>query len=179
MKARSGIGAAVAAILACACLAGCGATAYQDRGWSGGFEERQISANTWQLSFAGNGYTSYETVQTYWLYRAAEFTLQKGYDGFSVGASLRLTSFAPQTATGLVKIQVYSPAPDDKPGLSGTITLLKRPFKAGPPHVFDAVALHARLEPLVKSLCGSNVCPHFHDYLMPSLAPAERRRGEI
>jgi hypothetical protein len=179
MLMRSGAGAAFAVILACVYLQGCGATKYQDMGWTGGFEENEVSPGTWRLSFSGNGFTSQETVQTYWLYRAAEFTLQKGYDGFSVGASLHLTSFVPKTATGLVKAQTYSNAPDFKPAISGTITLLKKPVTANPPRVFDAAALRTRLEPVVKSLCGSNVCPHFHDYLMPSL-PAERRnRGEI
>jgi hypothetical protein len=46
--------------------------------------------------------------------------------------------------------------------------LIKKPFMSKPPTVFDAVALKAKLEPLVKGgLCEGNVCPHVHTYLMP------------
>jgi hypothetical protein len=170
----------IAVALACLFLGGC-ATEYQDAGWTGGFRQNEVTPGTWRLTFSGNGYTSYETTQTYWLYRAAEFTLQKGYDGFRVAPSLRLTSFAshpaPGADRGLIKAQFYSGA-DGTPYLSGDITLLRGPIKTDPPRVFDAAKLKARLEPLVKALCGSNVCPHVHDYLLPSLNPPARH-GEI
>lgn len=49
-----------------------------------GYSETQIDANRVRVSFAGNGETSRETVETYLLYRAAEVTLRRGYDYFSV-----------------------------------------------------------------------------------------------
>ena len=51
---------------------------------SGGFSERPLEANRWQVSFSGNSLTDRRTVETYLLYRAAELTLQQGYDWFSV-----------------------------------------------------------------------------------------------
>ena len=50
----------------------------------GGYSERRIEPDYWQVTFAGNSLTSRETVETYLLYRAAELTLQQGNDWFDV-----------------------------------------------------------------------------------------------
>ncbi|RZF66326.1 hypothetical protein EWE75_00180 [Sphingomonas populi] len=47
-----------------------------------GYSDRQIEANRFMVSFAGNGYTPRETVERYLLFRAAELTVQQGYDYF-------------------------------------------------------------------------------------------------
>lgn len=47
-----------------------------------GFSERQIEANRFLVSFAGNTVTSRDTVERYLFFRAAELTLQNGYDYF-------------------------------------------------------------------------------------------------
>lgn len=49
-----------------------------------GYAETQLDVNRVRVSFAGNGETSRETVETYLLYRAAELTLQRGFDYFVV-----------------------------------------------------------------------------------------------
>lgn len=78
---------AVAAVGALA-LAGCEtATPYQPLGApnaqaSGGYSEQQIEPNRWRVTFAGNTLTSRETVERYLLFRAAQLTLQQGYDWF-------------------------------------------------------------------------------------------------
>jgi len=157
---------AIALALLLPALQAC-ASSYQQMGFTGGFEEREIRTGVWGLGYAGNGFTSYETVQAYWLYRASEFTLQKGYDGFEVLSDMRLSALRQET--GLIKAQVYTNR-DQKPTLYGEIRLLKKPIQADPPKTFDAAVLKAALEPRVKGqLCGSNVCPHVHDYLMPPL----------
>jgi hypothetical protein len=51
---------------------------------SGGYSERQIEANRYQVSFSGNSLTNRRTVESYLLFRAAELTQQNGYDWFSV-----------------------------------------------------------------------------------------------
>jgi hypothetical protein len=60
-------------------LNGC-ATPYQASGLGGGYKEEQINANTYRISFYGNGYTKGPMVWNYWIYRCAELTRQKGYD---------------------------------------------------------------------------------------------------
>lgn len=49
-----------------------------------GFSEQSIESNRYRVTFRGNSQTSRETVENYLLYRAAELTLQKGYDYFVV-----------------------------------------------------------------------------------------------
>ncbi|OYX29502.1 MAG: hypothetical protein B7Y99_13055 [Caulobacterales bacterium 32-69-10] len=79
------VAAATAALALGACTT---ATPYQplQRGTnvSGGYTERQIEANRWQVSFSGNSLTNRRTVESYLLFRAAELTQQNGYDWFSV-----------------------------------------------------------------------------------------------
>ena len=64
------------------------ATPYQPLGLhggaaSGGYSDQQIEANRWSVSFAGNDATPRQRVEHYLLYRAAELTLQQGYDWFT------------------------------------------------------------------------------------------------
>jgi hypothetical protein len=63
------------------------ATPYQPLGApgtqaTGGYFDRQIETNRWQVGFKGNDLTSRETVERYLLYRAAELTVSQGYDWF-------------------------------------------------------------------------------------------------
>ena len=77
------------ALLASAMLvvAGCATeTAYRPATGSGferaGYSDRMIEPNRFMVSFAGNSYTSRDTVERYLLYRSAELTVQQGYDYF-------------------------------------------------------------------------------------------------
>lgn len=49
-----------------------------------GYSEQQIERNRYTVSFAGNSLTDRQTVETYLLYRAAELTVNSGYDYFIV-----------------------------------------------------------------------------------------------
>jgi hypothetical protein len=51
---------------------------------AGGYSENRIEPNRWRVNFAGNTMTKRETVEGYLLFRAAELTLQNGYDWFSI-----------------------------------------------------------------------------------------------
>ncbi|MFA5602003.1 MAG: hypothetical protein WDA06_15510, partial [Phenylobacterium sp.] len=87
MKSKS---AALAAVLALgASLAACTtATPYQPnipgQAVSGGFSEMRLEPDRFRVTFAGNSLTSRETVEGYLLYRAAELTVQQGYDWFEI-----------------------------------------------------------------------------------------------
>jgi len=81
--------ALVAAVALSAVLSACATpTPYQPnipgQATSGGFSEVKLEANRWRVSFAGNSLTSRETVEGYLLYRAAELTVQQGFDWFSI-----------------------------------------------------------------------------------------------
>ena len=82
---RPRILALAAALAGSAALAGCmTATPYQPATASSrlGFADEQIESNRFRVSFAGNSLTSRETVERYLLYRAAELTVQRGFDHF-------------------------------------------------------------------------------------------------
>ncbi|MEZ5897367.1 MAG: hypothetical protein R3C51_13310 [Parvularculaceae bacterium] len=49
-----------------------------------GFSEQRIEQNRYRIVFRGNSSTTREAVETYLLYRAAELTLQSGFDHFVV-----------------------------------------------------------------------------------------------
>ncbi|MGN6376686.1 MAG: CC0125/CC1285 family lipoprotein [Sphingomonas sp.] len=70
-------------------LAGCEtATTYHPATGHGfgreGYSEQRIESNRFQITFSGNGVTSRDTVERYLLYRAAELTVQNGYDYFTL-----------------------------------------------------------------------------------------------
>jgi hypothetical protein len=81
---RSGLAAALLA----ASLAACGTTGptpYQPgMGAERGYSESRIENDRYRISFKGNSMTGRETVENYMLFRAAELTLQNGFDHFTI-----------------------------------------------------------------------------------------------
>ncbi|MEO1039075.1 MAG: hypothetical protein AAFX09_05970 [Pseudomonadota bacterium] len=61
-------------------------TPYQPIGDGGryGFDQIRIEDDRYRVSFSGNSLTDRETVELFLLYRAAELTLERGYDHFRV-----------------------------------------------------------------------------------------------
>ena len=83
------IAALAAAGVVTAGLIGCATpTPYQPkptaRSSVGGFSDTRLEADRYRVTFQGNTLTSRETVEGYLLFRAAELTVQSGYDWFSV-----------------------------------------------------------------------------------------------
>ena len=75
------LGAALVALASCATPTPYG-PASQGGGY--GFSEQQIESNRFRITFRGNSLTSRENVENALLYRAAELTVQQGYDHFIV-----------------------------------------------------------------------------------------------
>lgn len=74
-----GVAAFIAAVLAAGCVS---MTPYEPMRRGEGYSEQKIESNRYRVVFAGNSATPRQTVETYLLYRAAELTLQEGYDYF-------------------------------------------------------------------------------------------------
>jgi len=51
---------------------------------SGGYSETRLADDRYRVHFSGNTLTSRDTVEGYLLYRAAELTIQSGYDWFEI-----------------------------------------------------------------------------------------------
>ncbi len=60
---------------------GC-ATTYQKDGFTGGYDETQLSENVWRVGFKGNAYTNMTKTQDFLMYKNAELTKEKGYRFF-------------------------------------------------------------------------------------------------
>ncbi|WP_203290827.1 CC0125/CC1285 family lipoprotein [Maricaulis parjimensis] len=73
-------------LTAAATLAACATpTPYQAAdGGRSGYSQTQIESNRFRISFRGNSLTDRETTENYLLYRAAELTVENGYDYFTV-----------------------------------------------------------------------------------------------
>lgn len=89
MSVSLGMRNAVAATTLLAALGGCmTATPYQPnfagQRISGGFSDQLIAEGRYRVNFAGNTLTSRDRVEGYLLYRAAELTVQNGYDWFLI-----------------------------------------------------------------------------------------------
>lgn len=83
--ARAAAAAVALALLVTACAT---PTPYQPlergRAAAGGYSEQRIEDNRYRVTFVGNQFTSRDRVENYLLYRAAELTVQSGYDGFTM-----------------------------------------------------------------------------------------------
>lgn len=64
-------------------LSGC-ATGYQEAGFGGGFEDTQLSPTVFQVSVAGNRYTSATRTNDLALLRAAVLTIKNGFTNFYI-----------------------------------------------------------------------------------------------
>jgi hypothetical protein len=158
------------------------ATPYKGAEFSGaeGYSEAELQQGIWRASFHANSDTTYETAQTYWLYRCAELTLEQGFDGLEVIDHILLVdenglSASPiqiAAATGLVPYINFWEAPQSASdgSLTAEIRLLKKPIRLVPAKLLDAHDLKAALEPFVrgKKCASRNVCPHIHGYLHPA-----------
>lgn len=66
-------------------LAGCAtATPYQPARDGQGYAEQRLETNRYRITYSGNSATSRDTVENYLMYRAAEVTLNNGYDWFVI-----------------------------------------------------------------------------------------------
>ena len=203
------LAAAAAVLVSCS-------TPYQQSSFTGGSDVKELRPDVYRVSFQGNGYTTRESVQVYWLYRSAQLAVEKGFAGFEILSDIQFVmrrppadDRGPRLAVAVPSLRTHIPVspqeaadfrirdhgdlamwPDQpirlargggvfiytgggaaspKPGLEADVHFLPAPVVAAPPKVFDAKALIAQLEPLIKAeRCNlGNVCPHVHEYLLP------------
>ena len=153
---------AAAAVLAAALLAACAKPAlYQPMHDDVGYGEQKLEENRYRVWFAGNSATPRATVEDYVLYRAAELTLEHGYDYFvlsersttgeverPVGVGFSIGGFR---FGGHGGIGIGTGTGVGNPSYSGQadVVLMKGKKPADNPAAFDARALKANLEPSV------------------------------
>jgi hypothetical protein len=204
------VGATALTLVSCA-------TQYDQYGLLGGFDAKELRPDVYRVSFQGNGFTTKESVQVYWLNRCAELAVEKGFTGFEILSDMQFAMRRPATddtarprlASAVPSLRTRIPvAPDEasevdvwrdqgsfasrsdqpirlargggvmvfygggasvpKPGIEGDVHFLAGPVDSAPPKIFNAKALIAQLQPLIKGeKCSGNICPHVHEYLLP------------
>lgn len=78
-------GLAAAAAISLSACGTYGPTPYQPAaGSQAGYSDTMIESDRFRVSFRGNSLTDRETVENYLLFRAAELTLQQGFDHFTI-----------------------------------------------------------------------------------------------
>jgi hypothetical protein len=78
------------------------ASPYQREGFGGGYSDAQLSENVFRVGFRGNGYTSADRASDFALIRAAELTLENGFNYFVVvneNNSVHASSYTTPTTT--------------------------------------------------------------------------------
>jgi hypothetical protein len=107
-------------------LASC-ATPYAQQGFTGGFEVLELRPDVFRVQFAGNGYTTRETVQVYWLYRCAQLALEKGFNGFEILSDMQFVMRRPADER-------------DRPRLSSSVASLRTSIPVSPDEAAAAAA---------------------------------------
>jgi hypothetical protein len=163
--------AVVAGLAMIGILAGCGQpTPYQPAADGYGYSEQQIEDNRYRVSFAGNDLTSADTVQNYLLYRAAELTLDRGYDYFTVVARNldRSTAYWGTGDTHLgsgywtgrgdfvggLGFTTYSARPIDSYSASADVVMFEGEKPAGDVNAYDARSVLRQLGPTIEAAPG-------------------------
>jgi hypothetical protein len=76
------------------------ATPYQPAAKDGqGYTEQRLETNRFRVNYAGNTATPRATVENYVMYRAAEITLNQGYDWFAIAD--QRTNIDPRSSSGV------------------------------------------------------------------------------
>lgn len=100
----------LAAVCIALTLSAC-ATPYGKYGLLGGFTDARIDDNTFSISVDTNGFTSQQTTSMQALYRAAELTVENGFDYFFIASNANnSTSMAmaiPGSSTSNTTINAY------------------------------------------------------------------------
>ena len=117
-------------------LASCN-TKYQSSGFTGGYSDRLTGKNTAVVEFNANGFTSSSTARSFAFRRAAELTLERGYDYFLVEKGSDMIDNSRTASTINCSSYGYSSNCTSNPGIrvrKPSTTLHIRMFKGSTPN---------------------------------------------
>src|SRR5581483_1441512 len=152
-------GAALAVAILSACAT---ATPYQPLKGGEGYAEQKLEANRYRIAFAANSATPREKARDYVLLRAAELTLEQGYDYFVLtGQSTGREPRASALSVGLGGFSFGSGGAvgggvgiggggDSAFTQSADIVMFKGSKPENDPNAFDARAVKGNLEGAIK-----------------------------
>ena len=145
-------------------------TPYQPAVDGYGYSEQRIEDNRYRVIFAGNDLTKADTVQNYLLYRAAEVTLNHGYDYFTMVDRYldRSTRYSGSSSTselgGYVTedgdyvngsfFSTYSADPFHSYAAYADMVMFKGEKPASDVHAYDARSVLRQLSPSIAAAPG-------------------------
>ena len=152
-------------------LAGCAQpTPYQPATDGYGYREQQLEDNRYRVTFAGNDLTAADTVQNYMLYRAAELTLDEGYDYFTVvdreverstvywgtGDTRLGTGYFTRRGDyiGGIGFDTYSAQPIDRYTAYADVVMFEGEKPEGDVNAYDAQSVLRQLDPTIQAAPG-------------------------
>jgi len=108
---------AAAAVMLVSC-----STPYSQSGLLGGFDAKELRPDVYRVSFAGNGFTTKESVQVYWLNRCAELAVEKGFTGFEILSDMQFSmrspvedeAARPRLASAVTSLRTHIPVAKDE-----------------------------------------------------------------
>jgi hypothetical protein len=144
------------------------ATPYGKYGLLGGFSDARIDENTFSISVDTNGFTSQMTTSMHAIYRAAELTLENGFDYFTIvgaengstamavampGAAITNTTISTAGATTRARSTTTFAPTIVAPAIFPNATLLVKAFKGEKPegatNAYDAKSVLTYLGPKI------------------------------
>jgi hypothetical protein len=145
-------------------------TPYQPAVDGYGYSEQRIEDNRYRVIFAGNDHTKADRVQNYLLYRAAEVTLNHGYDYFAMvdrylDRSTRYSGSSSTTELGGYVTEDgdyvsgsffsdYSADPIDRYTTYAEMVMFKGEKPASGVHAYDARSVLRQLSPSIAAAPG-------------------------
>jgi hypothetical protein len=153
-----GINRSVVILLFTAALAaGCAAmkedvsTRYQPAVKGEGYAEKQLSKNSYEVTFAANVNTLPEQAQHYLLYRCAELTLAQGFDYFIIKAMKDLSQINPIVEPGReLRVEHRMIQREAAPDYQYTIEMYSLPVSSSHPKAQLAKEVIKRYEAEIK-----------------------------
>lgn len=127
-----------------ALLVGCASTYHAKKSKSGdGYSEAMIAADTYLVSFTATENTPPDRIALFVLYRAAELTIEKGFDHFIMGGE------DTQVKRNSVNAALFGGPVTEIPTRSATVRMGKGPKPPDNPAAYDAHELTTNLKPQV------------------------------
>lgn len=119
----------------------CASTYHAKKSKSGdGYAETMIAADTYLVSFTATENTPPDTIALFVLYRAAELTLEKGFDHFVMGGE------DTQVKRNSLNAALFGGPVTETPTRSATIRMGKGPKPSDNPTAYDARELTTNLK---------------------------------
>lgn len=150
------------------------ATPYGPKGLMGGFEDKQLSDNAYEVRFNGNGKTSGDMVWNYWIYRCAELTLAKGYTTFGLRVQRKGAALEGESPYRQTKGSGYYYVPGGTYTVttwnaSAVVVMFREPLPREP-HLLRARTIVERLKPYVES-AGASPAPRREELINAAQVP--------